>query len=86
MKNELIKTDDTSPEALMKVIKTSLQFFQRYIPSACIEDLRDGTFDIIDSNGKELGSYGIRECEFLRYVYGTGCAEPRLSKLIKLQK
>jgi len=34
--------------------------------------------------GYELGSYGIRECEFLTWIYGTACAEPRTSKLITL--
>ena len=36
----------------------------------------------VDINFKdiELGSYGIRETEFLIFFYGTGCAEPRLSK------
>lgn len=33
--------------------------------------------------GIELGSYGIRTCDYLEYIYGTGCAEPRLSQTIK---
>jgi len=33
----------------------------------------------IEFNGIELGSYGIRECEYLSWIYATGCAEPRLS-------
>lgn len=32
----------------------------------------------------ELGSYGIRECEYLKWIYATGCADPRLSKIINL--
>jgi len=39
--------------------------------------------DYPDYNGVELGSYGIRECKFLKWIYGTGCAEPRLSQVIK---
>ena len=42
-------------------------------------------FDI-EINGNELGSYGIRSCEFLEWIYGTGCAEPRTSNLIQLFK
>lgn len=40
-----------------------------------------GTTDGYDITykGIELGSYGMRKCEFLEWVYGTGCAEPRLS-------
>ena len=37
----------------------------------------------IEYNKVELGSYGIRENEYLTWIYGTGCAEPRLSKLQK---
>lgn len=34
----------------------------------------------------ELGSYGIRKTEFLTWIYGTGCAEPRLSKCRNLYR
>jgi hypothetical protein len=35
--------------------------------------------------GYELGSYGIRKYKNLfQWVYGTGCAEPRLSIVEKL--
>ena len=37
-----------------------------------------------DTREIELGSYGIRKTEFLTWIYGTGCAEPRLSKCKKL--
>lgn len=37
-------------------------------------------------DGRELGSYDIRRAQFagrtLRWVYGTGAAEPRLSQVI----
>lgn len=33
----------------------------------------------------ELGSYGIRTHGSLRWVYGTGCAEPRTSQLLRRQ-
>ncbi len=29
----------------------------------------------------ELGSYGVRHCDFATWVYGTGIAEPRFSKV-----
>lgn len=31
----------------------------------------------------ELGSYGIRRCDFLTWIYGTGVAEPRLTRTLK---
>lgn len=33
--------------------------------------------------GVELGSYGIRKCDFLKWIYGTGCPEPRLTRVMK---
>jgi len=39
-------------------------------------------YDII-YNGYELGSYGIRSHMNMLWVYGTGCAEPRLSIIQK---
>jgi hypothetical protein len=36
----------------------------------------------IEFAGIELGSYGIRSCDFLDWVYGTGVAEPRLSSIM----
>lgn len=34
--------------------------------------------------GIELGSYGIRQCGFLTWIYGTGVAEPRLSRTMEM--
>lgn len=82
MKNELIVTDNVTHETLQEVMQIALRFYQQYIPSAKIVGY--GNYYDIEIWGKELGSYGIREFEFIKYIYGTGCAEPRLSKLIKL--
>lgn len=41
-------------------------------------------YDIMYKN-HELGSYGIRKYENLfQWIYGTGCAEPRLSLIKKI--
>lgn len=40
----------------------------------------------IEYDGLELGSYGIRIHEHLKWIYGTAIAEPRLSNLIKKLK
>lgn len=82
MKNELIITDDVSGDNLTKIVDVSLAFYRSYIPKAEPKITKIG-WDI-EVEGKELGSYGIRECEFLKWIYGTGCAEPRMSNLIKL--
>ena len=85
MKNELIITDDVSKSGLNFVVDSALKFYRQYFPHNKISTIAtsDG-FDILCDGKFELGSYGIRSCEFLDWIYGTGCAEPRTSNLIKL--
>ncbi len=82
IKNELIDTETVTNESLDQMVKVALDFYQMYLPEAEVVKTELG-FDI-EIHGRELGSYGIRKCEFLEWIYGTGCAEPRLSNLIKL--
>lgn len=82
IKNELIITDNVTDSSLYDVVQIALNFYRQYIPKAEVVGHKDG-FDI-EIHGKELGSYGIRECEHLKWIYATGCAEPRTSNLIKL--
>lgn len=82
IKNELIKTDIVNSIELDKIVETCLKFYRQYIPK-CEVVKTDIGYDI-EIEGKELGSYGIRSCEFLDWIYATGCAEPRTSSLIKL--
>lgn len=42
-------------------------------------------FDI-EVAGMEVGSYGVRAANGRLYVYGTACAEPRLSTALALQR
>jgi len=84
IKNELIKTDVVTIGELDKMIDMALDFYKQYIPNVSVIDTESGCD--IEFEGQELGSYGIRECEFLKWIYGTGCAEPRLSKIISLYK
>lgn len=83
MKNELIQTDVVTKDRLEEVVNIAVELFQPYfLEDLDIIETPDG-FDINHGNF-ELGSYGIRECEFLKWIYGTGWAEPRMSKLINL--
>lgn len=85
MKAELIKTDEVNETALMEMIHTALEFYKQYLPDAKVVKTDIG-YDIevkIGDESYELGSYGIRKCDFLEWIYGTACAEPRLSRLIK---
>lgn len=86
MKNELIITDDTSDIMINKIIDDARAFFAKtigcHIDELKIVNMTSDTEVSLDINFMdiELGSYGIRETEFLKWIYGTGCAEPRLSK------
>lgn len=82
MKNELIHVlwKRENPEhALDKMIRDALGFFLH----GKIVKTEFG-FDI-EIEGIEVGSFGIREHEGFRWVYGTGCAEPRLSQAYEMR-
>lgn len=79
MKNELIKTDVVNTTELDKMVDLCLKFYKKYIPDSTVINTPIG-FDIVYGE-HELGSYGIRSRDFLEWIYGTGCAEPRLSKI-----
>lgn len=83
IKNELIDTLDVSRASLDRMIDSAFAFF-----SSCANitaDLRrvqtEAGFDIL-CNEIEIGSYGIRECGFVRWVFGTGIALPRFSRAL----
>lgn len=84
MKNELIRTDIVNNSELDKMVDCAYRFFSQYLPNLDIITT-DAGYDI-EYKGTELGSYGIRECDFLKWCFGTGCPEPRLSNIIKLYK
>lgn len=83
MKNELIQTDLVNVYELDKIVDIALEFYQPLFEKELEVIKTDIGYDI-EIDGKELGSYGIRSCEFLDWIYATGCAEPRTSSLIKL--
>jgi hypothetical protein len=83
MKNELIITDVVNNVELDKIIIDALDFYKQFFSKNDLDTIKTNDGFDITVQGIELGSYGIRECEFLKWIYGTGCAEPRLSKLIE---
>lgn len=92
IKNELIETQNVTRERLCEIVETSYQFFLKiFDPKFTVLRKSESSSGIIDIeiyiNGKwyELGSYGIRKCEYLKWIFATGLAEPRASSLIKLQ-
>lgn len=78
MKNELIITDDVSEKSLKEMINHAREFFKNELGTSVSVRKTDIGWDI-EYKGIELGSYGIRSCPYLDWIYGTGCAEPRMS-------
>lgn len=82
VKNELIQTVDVNENTLLEILNNSIDFFSLFFNDKIkIEKTFEG-YDLL-INETELGSYGIRECEFLKWIFATGCAEPRTSRLIR---
>jgi hypothetical protein len=83
MKAELINANDVDAGHLMHMVHEACAFFEQFFPQVRVVDTGVG-FDIVEKESRmELGSYGIRDMAVagnrLRWIYGTGCAEPRLS-------
>jgi hypothetical protein len=81
MKVELIDTLNSNKNGLEQMIFCAENFYKKYINIKTIE-IGDNLYDIETESGIELGSYGIRKTIVGDYVFGTGLAEPRLSKAI----
>lgn len=92
LKTELIKTDIVNSKELEKMISIAYKFFLKYFNKNQLQIIQTDKYafdiELITNHDKlnniELGSYGIRSCEFLEWIYGTGCAEPRLSRAIQM--
>lgn len=91
LKTELmmVSTESLDSSHLFEVVHDADAFFKQYTETACVlqPDRTNGVncVDIVDeSTGIELGSYGMAvfgDRQFY-WIYGTGCAEPRLSTVI----
>jgi hypothetical protein len=83
MKVELFKNDSLRPEidaeSMMYIAK---RFFSKYVNPKDIEEVKTDEGWDLNFHGIEIGSYGVRECMMGTWVYGTGVAEPRFSRLI----
>lgn len=89
IKNELIKTDSITISDLKEIVSLAKGFFIKYLgeKNVAVVDtsVHDSfpSYDICTIDGIELGSYGMRECSFIQWIYGTGVAEPRLSNIMR---
>jgi len=83
IKNELMITDSVNQTTLASTVDDALSFFKKWLPDVEVKDTGNFSFDIV-YQGIELGSYGMRKCSFICWIYGTGVAEPRFSKVLDL--
>lgn len=82
VKNELISVLDNAQnweEELSYMKEQVLKFFGEFGEPE-FESTEFG-WDLM-MNGIEVGSYGFRICKDFHWIYGTGCAEPRLSQAV----
>lgn len=90
IKNELIETKNATDSNLNEIVGDCRDFFGSLLGKNHVKvNGTDEGYDIVCVIGGkeiELGSYGIRECEFLKWIYATGCAEPRLSDAMRMLK
>jgi hypothetical protein len=94
IKTELIDTEDVTVQGLTDMLMSAREFFMsQFGPEIHLRN-HTGTIEVVKTDvekfsydlmieGIELGSYGIRECDHLKWIYGTGVAEPRLSMVKK---
>lgn len=85
IKVELIQVlwQDDDPNKFIKTITSdALSFFRPYASNHPKVEETDLGIDI-KINDIEVGSYGLRQFNGYRWIYGTGCAEPRLSMALK---
>lgn len=78
MKNEIMITDKANDYELEKVIDFCKLFFESELGEE-LDIVKTGEGYDLEIDGIELGSYGIRNCDYLEWIYATGLAEPRFS-------
>lgn len=83
IKNELIITNEVTEPRLIEMIGYCKEFFEKELGKKVDMIKTDIGYDL-EINGIEIGSYGIRSCEYLDWIYGTGVAEPRMSFIKKM--
>ena len=64
-----------------KMIDSAKEFYSNYL-KVQVSEIQD---EMYDKNKIELGSYGTRKYKNIEWVFGTGLAEPRLSRVLKIQ-
>ncbi len=76
----MVLKSDPTPADRDAVIADAKAFFNLYVPTTLWPSNDEVPYQVdIEHRSIELGSYGLRRDGDVHWVYGTGCAEPRLS-------
>jgi aspartyl-tRNA synthetase len=94
MKLELMhystEQDLSNDRHLARMVDAAMSYFSTHVSDADLQvvvtSAAEGLSYDIMLDGVEIGSYGHRSCLFCNWVYGTGLAEPRFSRLVNNQK
>ena len=90
--------DESVNAAILRIVNNAKQVFNKIgikhemqTTSIISSDIEDYQIDIeaVLNNGKEtieLGSYGVRETAYAKWIYGTGLAEPRFTRVLNKLK
>lgn len=91
MKLELISysmhEDLGQDELVVRMVDQAMSFFSKHVSKQDLEIVVTSntagliSYDI-NLEGIEIGSYGHRTCLFCNWIYGTGLAEPRFSRIL----
>ncbi len=87
MKTELIhvgkfKTNEIRNAEVYRMMDNAKAFFKRHTSGTLENSLDEDSVDI-NLDGIEIGSYGFRTCMFTDWIFGTGVAEPRFSRILR---
>ncbi len=88
--NEYANIKLNTINSVHRMVDQALSFFSTKVNSSLLSVVNTSTKDSvsfdINLDGVEIGSYGYRSCMFCEWIYGTGIAEPRFSRLVNSSK
>lgn len=65
------------------VLSDAMSFFESEVSipvTSVVTNFSDTSYSVdLEINGIEVGSYGVRSAGHLTWIYGSGCAEPRMT-------
>lgn len=84
--NEYANIKLNTINSVHRMVEQAMGFFSKQVNSSLLSVVDTSTKDAvsfdINLDGVEIGSYGYRSCMFCEWIYGTGIAEPRFSRLV----